>query len=719
MGTGKNPREDPGNTTPAADSPFGMVQWGPDTTLTPYSGYSYNSNTIRGFSLNHLSGAGCKAFGDFPFMPYVGAISSSPGTDPSAYYSTFSHSNEQTTAGYYGVILDQPAVKTELTVTPRTGMGQFTYPSSTSSTMIVNTGGSLNGDRNASVTIDPTNSAISGWAVSGSFCGQGDYYKVYFYAQFNLPFTAYGTWNGAQVNPGSTSSNGKVSGAYVTFDTTRNNIVLSKAGLSYVSVANAQSNVQAENSGWNFNTTLAAVTASWNTTLGKLLVSGGTTADTQVFYTSLYHALMYPSLFSDANGQYIGFDNKVYTLASGHAQYANYSGWDIYRTVIPLLAMFYPTQASDMMQSLVNDYQQSGCLPKWPLANTHTDVMDGDSADPILASAYAFGATNFDSKTALQAMLKGATQVCTSSGYIERQALQNYLKHQYVPLGAGGVIGSASDTLEYSVDDFAISRLAQALGDSSDFQTFSQRAQYWQNVFNPSSGFIQPRNPDGSFISPFNPQSMKGFYEGDAYQYSWMVPYNLNALFTSMGGNQPVIARLNKFFAYLDRNTKSQYADLGNEPCLTSVWDYDYLQQPWQTQQVIRQTVTSLYAPTPGGMAGNDDLGTMGAFVVWSDLGLYPQYAGVGDLVLGSPLFPQITLTLGNGNTVQMTAQNASDSSPYIQSMSVNNQSSQQLWLPLSTLSSGATLSYVMANTPNFSWGVNANDTPPSFAAGQ
>ena len=714
-----------GNTFPGATSPFGMVQWSPDTdkaiprTSRPQSGYYYGDHYIRGFSLTHVSGAGCRIGGDFPFLPFVGPITVSPGLNSATYASTFSHTNEVATAGYYSVLLDQPGVKTELTVTPHTGFGQFTYPASTASTMIINTGGSLNPDEKDSVLIDPVNNVVSGWALSGNFCGQGNYYKIYFTAQFNVPFTSYGTWKGVNVNYDTKSSTGTQAGAFVTFDTTQNNIVQVKVGISYVSLQNALLNLQTENPGWDFSGMVAADVASWNTALNHIQVSGGTTSDTQVFYTSLYHALLYPSTFSDVNRQYIGFNNLIYTLPSGHVQYADYSGWDIYRTQIPLIAMLFPNQVSDIMQSLVDDYEQSGCLPKWPVANTNTTVMDGDSADAIIAGAYAFGATNFDTATALQAMLKGANQPCIFKGYSERQGLKDYLTYNYLPFKAPGVVGVASATLEYSVDDFAISRFALALGDNTDFQTFSQRAQNWQNVYNPATGFIQPRNSDGTYVTPFKPTGLKGFDEGDAYQYSWMIPYNLNGLFTDMGGNSAVISRLNTFFTQLNASPNSPYAYLGNEPSLTSVWDYDYVQQPWQTQAVVRQAITTLYSPTPGGMPGNDDLGTMGSFVVWSAIGLYPQYAGVGDLVLGSPLFPQITIAMGNGTTLQIAGQSASDTTPYVQSLTVNGQPSTQLWEPISTLASNATLQFTLGSTPNTSWGINTSDAPPSFASGQ
>ncbi len=712
------PTDASGNVFPGADDPLGMVQWSPDTTSgLPGGNYQYNSNTITGFSLTHWSGPGCFAVGDIPFMPYVGSLSTSPGSNWSAYSSTFSHSNESASPGYYSVLLDGPKVKTELSVTPRTGFGQFTYPASSSSTLLINTSGSRNGVSASSVTIDNANNLITGSATSGNFCYNNGPYTIYFAAQFVQGFSGFGTWNGSNVNANSTSSNGTQSGAYVTFDTTQNAAVQVKVGVSFVSVDGAKANLNAENSGNDFNAVRSAANTSWNNVLNQIQVSGGSDADTQTFYTSLYHSLLFPSIFSDVDGSYIGFDNTVHNTG-GRTQYAVFSGWDIYHSQIPLLALLLPGQTSDMMQSLVNDYSQSGCLPKWSVYNYHTDVQDGDSADPIIAEAYAFGATNFDTKTALQAMIKGATQPCTTGAYTERPGGDTYQGLGYVPYGTPNVTGTASATLEYATDDFAISRFAHALGDGQDETIFSVRAQNWENEYNASTGFIEPRNSDGSFIAGYNHNSQNNgdFQEGSAYQYTWAVPFNLQGLFNRLGGNSAVVSRLNTFFTKLNDGGNSSYAWLGNEPSTPSPWEYDFAGQPSGTQEVVREEITQLFNASPGGIPGNDDLGQTSSTYVFGALGFFPLYPGEGDVVLGSPLFPSATITLGNGKQVQITGNGAADNAPYVQSLQVNGQDSTQLWQPYSTLANGATLAFTLGTTAT-SWGTNAADAPPSFDA--
>jgi len=715
--------ESSGNTFPGADAPFGMMQWSPDTISNQPGGYNYNDTAIKGFSLTHLSGAGCTIYDDIPFMPFVGSVLTSPGTNGATYASSFSHSSEKASPGYYSVLLTKPNVKAELTVTSHTGLGRFSYPASASSVMLINAGGSVNGNSAASLQIDTKKQMVTGMATSGNFCSRLDTYTIYFSAHFDQPFTNVGTWNGATLTPGSTSSTSTGAGAYLTFNTMQHRVIQVRVGISFVSIQNAEANLQSENTGKDFDTIRSSTSTAWNVLLNRLAVNGGTVADTQTFYTSLYHALLFPSLFSDDNDQYIGFDQKVHTVKAGHAQYANYSGWDIYRSEIPLLSVLVPERTSDMMQSLVNDYQQSGCLPKWSVANGHTTVQNGDSADPIIAEAYSFGVTNFDTQTALQAMIKGATINCTSvnGSYIERPGLSQYLSSGYVPLLAESVIGvkgTVAATLEYATDDFAISQFAQALGDSKDATLFSQRAQNWKKLYNVASGFIEPRNPDGTFVYPFSPVSQNGFREGDAYQYTLMVPYNIKALFTFMGGNQNAVTRLNTYFTRLNDGPSSAYAFLGDEPGLSDTWDYDFAGQPWQTQATVRRSITQLYNTSPSGLPGNDDLGTMSAWYVWSAIGLFPLYPGVSDLVVGSPLFKHIELTVGGFDSdkkLQITASGAGDTAPYVQSMSVNGVASTQLWQPFKTVAKGATLHFQLASSANTSWGTSPADSPPSF----
>lgn len=749
-----------GDTFPGADVPFGMVQWSPDTANTAPGGYWYYDNHIKGFSLTHMNGAGCDAYEDIPFMPYVGTVTDSPATDPGKYVSTFSHANESAMAGYYSVKLDN-GVTTELTATQHSGAGRFTYPLGQTATMLVNVSGSATGTKDAQLSIGNVGSdTISGWATSGSFCGAGNTYRVYFWAQFSQPFATVGVWhNGtiesgatavqagaspaapavqktiaaqAQVQKGkaspaqvtaatahpSTTVSGPGSGAYVTFDTSKSTAVSVRVGLSFVSIDGAKNNVDQEDSSGNVDLVRQQADQTWNHWLGEISVSGGTSDQLTTFYTAMYHALLQPNVFSDDNGQYIGFDGQVHTVAKGHAQYANYSGWDIYRSEMQLLAFLAPKESSDIIQSMVNDYTQSGMLPKWSQANGEAYIMVGDPADPIIADAYAFGATGFDTKTALAAMVQEATQTNNI-----RPGL-NYLDSLgYEPNNGGygccNFYGPASTTLEYNTADFSIATLARSLGDTANYQKFMTRAQDWENLYNPADSYLEPRYADGTFPSPYNPSSQNNWVEGNGAQYNWMVPFDLQGLFNALGGNTKVQSRLDTFFTQLNAGPDQPYAFLGNEPTLETPWEYDYAGAPYKSQNVVRQVVNTLYYPGPAGMAGNDDLGEMSSWYVFAALGMFPETPGTADLALASPLFPTMTVYRESGQTIQINAPGASASTPYVQSLKVNGQTSTKPWLPASFVANGGTLDYVLSGTANTSWGTDPADAPPSYRYGE
>jgi predicted alpha-1,2-mannosidase len=744
-----------GDTFPGADAPFGMVQWSPDTVNAYAGGYDHGDNRIRGFSLTHLSGAGCNGYGDIPFMPYPGTVTSSPASNPSQYVSTFSHSNESAYAGYYKVGLDS-GVTTELTTTQRSGSARLTYPSGKPATLLINVSGSINGDSADQVTIN--GNSVSGSATSNGFCGSGANYTVYFYAKFSKPITGSGTWQNGTVSPNvktvkgrsqaspavkqanaaqakvfknhdtsaqsrqqaaapaNTSASGPGAGAYVTFDTSQGSSVVVSVGLSYVSTANAQANLTQEQPSTDFNTVLAQSTQTWNTYLGEINVSGGTTAQTATFYSALYHVFLFPSVFSDDNGQYIGFDGKLYTEPSGHVQYANYSGWDIYRSEAQLLGLLAPSQAGDMAQSMVNDYAQSGQLPKWSFANTETYVMVGDPADPIIADFYAFGGTGFDTQSALNAMVKEATQTNNI-----RPGL-NYLQNiGYLPsdgsYGCCNYYGAASTTLEYNTADFAIGAFAGAIGNSGVHNQFVDRAQDWENLLNTNDGYLEPRNANTSFPSPYDPTSGNNWVEGDGAQYNWMVPFNLGGLFANEGGTSAIVSRLNTFFTKLDDGPNSSYAFLGNEPTLETPWEYDYAGAPYQTQNIVRQVENTLYSTGPGGLPGNDDLGQTSSWYVFAAMGLFPETPGTANLVITSPLFSSITLKRPGGQTIQINAPGASASTYYIQSLNVNGTATQKPWLPASFITGNQTLDFTLSTSANTSWGSDPSNAPPSYGS--
>jgi predicted alpha-1,2-mannosidase len=534
---------------------------------------------------------------------------------------------------------------------------------------------------------------IDGWATSGWFCGMPGTYTVYFALRFDRPFLQHGTWSASNVMAGQDAINGSGTGGWATFDTTVQPVVRMKAALSWVSIAGARANLDAEAHTWDVEQERASAARSWRSELERIRVDGGTPQQLRTFYTALYHAMLHPNVYSDANGMYRGFDGFVHHVDPGHTEYATFSGWDIYRTQIPLVAMLEPNRTSDMMRSLVHAAAQMGWLPKWSLVNVESGVMGGDPADPILAGAYAFGARDFDAQRALAAMIKAATQADATPGqgwYIERPSLQEYASLGYVvndhATNVSPVANGASLTLEYAFDDFSIAQLASSLGESSVARTMMARASNWSTLFNTSSGLIAPRDRDDAFtFSPITRHGQDGFQEGNAAQYSWMVPHDMARLIDGMGGNTAASSALDTFFLKLDAGPDEPYAWLGNEPTITSPWAYAFAQAPWKAQRVVRDAINQLWGDTPDGLPGNDDLGTMSAWYVWSTLGLYPQNPAVPVLVLGTPLFKHAQIRVPGGANIEILAPSAATDNEFIQSVHRNGQPWTRSWIPFTS----------------------------------
>ena len=720
------------NLFPGAVMPFGMIQWSPDTELgLRKGGYSYRDTRISDFSVNHVNGAGCDYGEDFGMMPFLGAPPASAPNSRTAFAATFSHPNETATPGYYGVTFDN-GIKSELTTTMRAGFGRFTYPGQGAATMMINAGSDINGPAASGINIDPTTHEVTGWTVGGYFCNARsrarDVRTIYFYAVFDHPFAGYSTWSDKTLAQGSAKASGTTAGGYITFGTSGGRTVLVKIGTSYVSVANAKANVEAESpvsafSSQDFDNAVKSAGDTWNSWLNKIQVSGGTTNDLQTFYSIFYHVLISPNVVSDANGQYTGYDGQVHTTTDGRAQYGMFSGWDIYRSEAQLLAMLAPKEASDMAQSLLVDYQQGGAFPRWGVLTEDSGVMMGDPAAPIIADFYVFGATNFDTQAALTGLVLAATNSSVHAPRTktnERDALDDYLNLGYVPEHQKGGYGNVSMTLEYASADFALSQYAAALGDKSDCAMLLKHAQNWRNTYNLETGYDQMRRRDGSWAPGFTNRSNKydgdtAYVEGTAAQYRWMVPFNLAGLADVLGGKRAAVKQLDIFHTKLNDGGRSIYANLGNEPCLETPWIYDFWGAPYETQATVRRAMDELYSFAPGGYPGNDDLGEMSSWYVFGALGMYPELPGSDILVLGSPLFPKAIVHLQTGD-ITITASGAGKDSPSVQRLSVNSRTWNKPWLRLSDISRDGTLAYDLNSTPNTSWGRKSSEAPPSYS---
>jgi predicted alpha-1,2-mannosidase len=715
-----------GNTFPAATLPFGMLQWGPDTRSDGW--YHYADKTLRGFSLTHISGAGCPLYADVPILPWLGEVTENPSNG--TFTLGFSHDHEQAHPGYYSVVSDN-GIKTELAAGLRSGIARFVFPGDSTRTLLLEAGSSATVDeerrKNDASTVAIQGNTVTGTVQSGGFCNSDSTYTLYFALQFAEPVLSIGTWDNS-LHPGATTVSGHKAGAWVSFGKSSKPL-LAKVGLSFVSTGNAQANLKVEFPGWDFDAVHQAAVRTWTTALGKVEATGGSEEQRVLFYTGLYHMLLSPNLFSDANRDYIGFDGKVRQLQPGEEQYANFSDWDIYRDVVQLHALLYPQRSAQMMQSLVRDAEQSGWLPRWPAANDVTYVMGGDSSAILLSEAYAFGTRGFDAKTALQYMVKGATTYATGPHHqYERPNLGEYLKQGYISLDDGKNESAASNALEYNNADFAVSRMAAALGDQTTADRLLRSAQNWRTLWDAESGFIRPREKDGVFLQGWDPDHLAphrknwdkddqmGFEEGSTWQYTFMLPFNYAGLFRAMGGPAVVIPKLDKFFSKVSGWALPNYT-VTNEPDFCAAYAYAWIGAPWKTQQVVDRVQRETFFNKPEGLPGNDDLGATSGVYVWNALGMYPVIPGVGGMVLGTPMFTHTLVKLGNGHTLEIVAEGKGI---YVQSVTLNGHSYPSSWLPLKALSGERNLlQFKLGEQPNKSWAAQPEDAPPSFDAPQ
>lgn len=716
IGTGKA-----GNCYPGAQAPFGLISWSPNTTFESYDsvasrpGYKYDRDSIYGFTVTHLSGVGCHGAQDLPIMPVRGSLDVSPVPRRETYASRFSHARETARPGFYQVHLDDAQTDVALTVAERAGLGRFTFAPCAARSLVFRPSQSVNGVVAAELAIDPSHGRVTGMIASGGFCSRDPKlydYRLYFVAEFDQPVVAAGFWRGAARLPAATErASGDDIAGFVTLGGDPAAPVHLRLGLSYVSAAGALANLRAEISDWDFAAVRARTVAAWAGRLACLELDAPVSVRRELA-TALYHNLLQPSLFDDASGDYLGFDDQVHRVPDGHHHYANFSNWDTYRTSAQLQALLFPAETSDMAESLRRDAAEGSPagIPIWGYFNNETYVMNGYSGVPWIANAAAFGARAYDGAAMKTALLDAVER------HYERG--EAYRSLGYVAVIDSPWDFSASRTLEYAIDDFALAQFCRSLGDTVAADRLQRRSQNTFHLLDPATCYLRPRHADGSWLTPFAPTGEAGFNEGNSTHYTWSIPHNVAGLIAAVGGRAAAEARLDAFCSRVlvdGWNTTEPFFWISNEPCFGVPFVYHWLGRPAKTQDVLRRVVAD-YSDGPDGLPGDDDVGAMSAYRLWLGLGLYPAIPGTGGLVLTAPLVKQATLHAGDGRTLVVTTEGG-PAARYIEAVALNGRPWSSSWLPLTELFRGktSTLAIRLTDCADSTWATRPEDAPPSF----
>lgn len=766
--------QDEGNTYPGASAPFGLIQVGPITDH--YAGYRYTDAKIRGFGHSFVSGAGCwEQGGDVSVLPVTGSIG--PGGsfdtgkkaesfDYKKYASAFTHEGEIGQAGYYKVRLtDYGGIDAETTALTRAGAERYTFAAGQKTGhVLVNPGQANEKHEVVGSTIDVVGDrVVEGKLVTKSFCG-GHQYTTWFRIEFDRPFKAFGTWDKEGAVAGSRHSMGEqwqvANGAWLSFDLGKSRSVTAVSAISHVDAQGARKNLEADGKRNGkpvaFDAMRQQAQDAWRKELSGVRVQGGSADDRSVFYTALYHALLQPMTGSDADGRYRGYDDKIH-VAEGWTYYEYFSLWDTYRSQNQLLALLRPQRARDIARSVLAIQEQGGWLPRWGYANFDTNIMTGDPVTPWLVDLWRFGALQGREQQAWAALWQNASgRPPMGSRAQGRAGNDSYLADGYVEYdraypSKGMDVDphhGGSATLEYALGDCALAQMATALGHEKEAALLHQRGRNWRKVWDPDTvdaelgfkGFPRPRIEGGAFYSPpqggYSPRSNHGFHEGTAWQYQWLTQQDVPGFVEAVGGKDNAIKRLDAFFAYDDLvkdpanaarkdwvvgpySYYNQYRyNPNNEPDLHAPWMYTLLGQPWKTATVLR-AAQRLFTNAPNGVTGNDDLGTMSAWYLFSATGLYPAVPGSGQFLLHAPRFERVELDLGNGKTLRIEAPGADGGKlQYVQSVRVDGVDYTPVWLDWARLSQGGTIRFELgAEAPATGWGTAQADLPAPLCA--
>lgn len=702
-----------GHTYPGATLPFGMVQLSPDTRKDSWdgcSGYHYSDDFILGFSHTHLSGTGVGDYGDIRFIPTVGELQFTPGKSEvphSGYGSKFSHDNENATAGYYSVKLDD-GIDVELTATKRAGFHRYKFPNSVKSHVLIDMIESVVSEKiiESEIKIISDHEVLGYRRTKGWSANQ----RIYFYASFSLPFASYGIVVQGEYWQNKISAFGDSLIAVLNFDTKNSEPLLIKVGISAVDYTGAMENCKAEIPDWDFNKVKQDAKDIWNDKLSKVVVTDDNIDKKTIFYTSLYHAMLAPNLYSDADFRYRAHDDKVYRDNS-FEMHTVFSLWDTFRTLHPLFTIIEQERTNHLINSMLDMYKYDSLLPVWELAANETNCMIGYHSIPVIVDAWVKGIRDFDAEFALKAMLQTANA--------DHFGLKYFKTKGYIPSDKEGE--SVSKTLEYAYDDWCIAILAKGLGDSAAFKRFTERAQYYKNIFDKQTGFFRGKS-NGCFVKPFDATQVNFMLtEANTWQYNFFVPQDINTHIELLGGDDSYEAKLDTLF-----NTKTdisgrhqsditgligQYAH-GNEPSHNMAYLYNYVGKPWKTQKLVHQISSELYSNQPNGLSGNEDCGQMSAWYVMSSMGFYPVTPGSEIYVLGTPLFDELTINLENNNVFTVKALRRNDENIYVQKVMYNGVDYTRSFITHNMIMAGGELVFEMGDQPNYDFGFKKSDRP-------
>ncbi|MBN1479218.1 glycoside hydrolase family 92 protein [candidate division KSB1 bacterium] len=710
-----------GNTYPAVCTPFGLCKWTPQTRAGEKKGdkpYDYQDAEIQGIRwTNFISGSAVPEYGSHTF----GALTGSFNIEPKDRASHFSHENEKSSPYYYSVLLDNYQILVEVTSTTRAGYFRFTFPKAENAKIFLqpnNVPRAPHTKGDAYIKVIPERNEIVGYNPVYRYyiaTGQPAGFSGYFVARLSEPITSYQVWEKGQFIDGKSGSGQP--GVYVQFSTKKNQVIEMKVGCSFVSIEGARANLDAELPEWNFQAILRQTKTAWEKALGKIDVAGTNENDKIKFYTALYHCFFMPRLFNDVDGSFPGFARTGPQQSRTFNYYEDYSMWDTFRALHPLLLLIQPERINDMIESLLVKADLGGWLPIFPSWNSYTTEMIGDHVISMITDAYVKGYRDFETEKAFSYMKKNATEMPeTFADYADgkgRRAVTVNRTLGYIPLEhpvkeAFHQKEQVSRTLEYAYDDFCLSEFAKRLGKEQEASDFRRYAYNYVNVFDVETGFVRGRTIDGYWDEPFDPaEHYKYICEATPWVYTWYVPHDIQGLIRLLGSRQKFIKKLDTFF-------EEGYYAHDNEPSHQIAYLYNFAGAPWKTQERVRDAMRDNYTTEPGGLTGNDDSGQMSAWYIFSALGFYPVCPGTDQYIIGSPVFEQVTIYLDPprykaGTILRIKADNASEENKYIQTMRLNGQLWEKPYVCHADIENGGEIVFEMGAKPNVNWGTGAS----------